>query len=141
MIAPVRIQLRRAAGWRMPRNTVKVDRSTKWGNPFRVKDIVWLAVAMGFRGDLAGRRAAAVELHRRWLGLPPKDGPMRSAVQGVATNIQILLNGNTIECPAPPTIAEIVAELRGKDIGCWCGADGPCHGDTLLEIANREVAA
>lgn len=29
---PVRIQLSRAKGWRMPPNTVKVDRSTKWGN-------------------------------------------------------------------------------------------------------------
>ena len=33
---PARIQLRRAKGWRMPENTVKVDRSTPWGNPFKV---------------------------------------------------------------------------------------------------------
>lgn len=33
---PRRIQLRRAKGWRMPPNTVKVDRTTKWGNPFIV---------------------------------------------------------------------------------------------------------
>ena len=33
---PERIQLRRTKGWRMPPNTVKVDRSTRWGNPFRV---------------------------------------------------------------------------------------------------------
>jgi len=31
---PERIQLSRKKGWRMPPNTVKVDRSTKWGNPF-----------------------------------------------------------------------------------------------------------
>lgn len=31
---PERIQLRRVKGWRMPPNTVKVDRTTKWGNPF-----------------------------------------------------------------------------------------------------------
>ena len=31
---PKRIQLSRKKGWRMPPNTVKVDRSTKWGNPF-----------------------------------------------------------------------------------------------------------
>jgi hypothetical protein len=29
---PQRIQLRRTKGWRMPPNTVKVDRSTQWGN-------------------------------------------------------------------------------------------------------------
>ena len=32
---PQRIQLKRTKGWRMPPNTVKVDRSTKWGNPFK----------------------------------------------------------------------------------------------------------
>ena len=31
---PERIQLRRTKGWRMPPNTVKVDRSTRWGNPW-----------------------------------------------------------------------------------------------------------
>ena len=29
---PIRIQLRRTKGWRMPANTMKVDRSTRWGN-------------------------------------------------------------------------------------------------------------
>ncbi len=33
---PTRIQLSRLKGWRMPANTVKVDRTTKWGNPFVV---------------------------------------------------------------------------------------------------------
>jgi len=34
-----RIQLSRAKGWRMPPNTVKVDRTTKWGNPFRAGNV------------------------------------------------------------------------------------------------------
>jgi hypothetical protein len=29
----------------------------------------------------------------------------------------------------------IRAELRGKDLVCWC-APKPCHADVLLEIAN-----
>ena len=33
---PRRVQLSRAKGWRMPPNTVKVDRTTKWGNPFKI---------------------------------------------------------------------------------------------------------
>ena len=32
---PKRIQLRRTKGWRMPAGAVKVDRATKWGNPFK----------------------------------------------------------------------------------------------------------
>ena len=35
---PERIQLSRRKGWRMPPNTVKVDRSTRWGNPFPACD-------------------------------------------------------------------------------------------------------
>lgn len=34
--APIRIQLRRTKAWRMPANTVKVDRSTRWGNPWPI---------------------------------------------------------------------------------------------------------
>ena len=35
-VRPTRAQLRRTKGWRMPPNTVKVDRSTRWGNPYPV---------------------------------------------------------------------------------------------------------
>lgn len=35
---PTRIQLSRQRGWRMPIDAIKVDRSTRWGNPFRVGD-------------------------------------------------------------------------------------------------------
>lgn len=35
-LVPERVQLSRAKGWRMPPNTVKVDRSTRWGNPFKL---------------------------------------------------------------------------------------------------------
>jgi hypothetical protein len=33
---PVRVQLRRLKGWRMPANTVKVCRPGRWGNQFIV---------------------------------------------------------------------------------------------------------
>jgi len=33
---PIRIQLRRTKGYKMPPNSVKVARPTKWGNPFKV---------------------------------------------------------------------------------------------------------
>jgi hypothetical protein len=35
---PKRIQLSRKKGWKMPPDTVKVDRSTIWGNNFYVED-------------------------------------------------------------------------------------------------------
>jgi hypothetical protein len=45
---PERIQLQRKRGWRMPPNTLKVDRSTRWGNPM-IADIKY---------TLAGRNLA-----------------------------------------------------------------------------------
>lgn len=29
-----------------------------------------------------------------------------------------------------------IAELRGKDLACFCPLDKPCHADVLIEIAN-----
>lgn len=82
MIAPHRVQLRRTKGWRMPPDTVKVDRSTRWGNPFQVggdgdrtecvarfarliagecaseAELAWRARALAHRGELKGRNLA-----------------------------------------------------------------------------------
>ncbi len=33
------------------------------------------------------------------------------------------------------------AELRGKDLACWCALDQPCHADVLLEWANAPGGA
>ena len=32
--------------------------------------------------------------------------------------------------------AEIIKELKGKSLACWCPLDKACHADKLLEIAN-----
>jgi len=29
------------------------------------------------------------------------------------------------------------ADLRGKNLACWCPPGSPCHADVLIEIANR----
>ena len=50
---PQRIQLRRTKGWKMPANTVKVDRTTKWGNPYTV--------------DHHREASEAVKLYREWM--------------------------------------------------------------------------
>ena len=36
--SPHRVQLKRTKGWKMPADTVKIDRTTRWGNPFTVTD-------------------------------------------------------------------------------------------------------
>lgn len=38
------------------------------------------------------------------------------------------------------SLAEIRAELHGKNLACFCPLDQPCHADVLLEIANGGAA-
>lgn len=103
---PVRIQLRRTKGWRLPDDTEVVSRPTRWGNPFKVGDRLrgtddapWIVIF---------NREQAVAIYRSFM------------------DHQI---GSTFR-------AAVVAELRGKNFACWCPLDQPCHADVLLEIAN-----
>ncbi len=105
---PKRIVLRRTKGWRMPANTVKVDRTTRWGNPFRPED--------------CGSRAEAVACHRAWiLG---DEAALRAGRCRAPRGVRA------------PTPDEIRRELRGKNLACWCAPGTPCHADLLVELAN-----
>jgi len=35
-------------------------------------------------------------------------------------------------------LKDLFDDLQGKNLGCWCSKDGPCHADVLLYIANKE---
>jgi hypothetical protein len=137
---PERIQLRRTKGWRMPSNTVKVDRTTKWGNPFnfRASEHCWTALAYGEKGNPSGRHAASVKAFRDWITSP---AGMRLEACGLyaekeGKSIPVAV-APTVEAGAPPDLAE----LRGKNLACWCALDQPCHADVLLELANRPTQA
>lgn len=101
---PRRVQLSRRKGWRMPPNTVKVDRTTRFGNPFRV----------GSPG-IPDRRGSVKMFERAFRsGELARDDPK-----------------------SPFTPETIRAELRGRNLACWCALDEECHADLLLAIANR----
>jgi hypothetical protein len=94
----------------MPPNTVKVCRPGKWGNPFHVADVI-----DHYDGDKAKANADCVRSYRRWI----EDGT------------------NYCSDDAPPSIEEIQAALRGKNLACWCALDAPCHADVLIHWANE----
>jgi Domain of unknown function (DUF4326) len=73
----------------MPANTVKVDRSTRWGNPFRVTSRTNLAESITMfehwlKNNRAGRRLAreaAIELKGKNLACwCPLDGPCHAEI-------------------------------------------------------------
>lgn len=114
---PRRIQLSRAKGWRMPENTVKVDRSTPWGNPCivgthgtREECVRWFEFAM------AGCFVMGHKVN--------EDGTWLSS-QLMAYRKKLNQNKH---------------RLRGKNLACWCPLDKPCHADVLLRIANDAAA-
>lgn len=115
---PVRVQLSRAKGWRMPANTVKVDRTSKWGNPF-----------VKHSDGVAMDRALAVQLFKSML---VRDGSWWSRPMPWPKGM--------IPSGPPTTVSDVEAELRGKNLACWCPLDGPCHADVLLALANSEGA-
>lgn len=112
---PVRVQLSRAKGWRMPPNTVKVDRSTRWGNPFSIQ----AAIDWGFTNTAKGA-AFVVECFRTWIG-------------GGHDADSMWMGPESEKARAP--FADL-APLRGKNLACWCKPGAPCHADVLLELAN-----
>ncbi len=105
---PKRIVLRRTKGWRMSANTVKVDRTTRWGNPFRPDD--------------CGSAADAVSCHRAWI--------LGDEANLAARRCKVPRDRK------PPSVEEIRRELRGKNLACWCAPGTPCHAELLLELAN-----
>lgn len=132
---PDRITLSMAKGWRMPPGTVKVDRATIWGNPWR----------SGSPGSLLDRREyrplrlpvdapTAVRLYTLWLAgvhLDPIWLPDTSQwPPGMVTAMRDALHGRRM------LILSRLDELRGKNLACWCKPGCACHADTLLEVAN-----
>lgn len=109
--APRRVQRKRAAGWRMPANTVYVGRPTMWGNPFTV----------GKPGI-----PDAAEAVRRFSG----------AVVGFWTGGDYYRPVAHPDSVIGRIIREAPIQLRGRHLACWCALDQPCHADVLLELAN-----
>lgn len=109
---PRRIQLSRKRGWRLPKGAVKVDRTTMFGNLFKVgapNVLGWGTVR---------DPEHAVWLHRQWLVTPS-----RSIAVELARHDEVL---------------RALPSLTGHDLACWCAPDAHwCHANTLLELAAR----
>jgi hypothetical protein len=91
----------------MPAATIKIDRTTKWGNPFKVGSSAAHPVT-GKRVKI-DTSATSIGLYKAWL---------RTAA------------GRKV-------VAAARRELKGCNLACWCKPGSPCHGEVLLKVANR----
>lgn len=103
-----RVQLSRAKGWRMPDNTVKVDRTTRWGNQAaKIGDDISYYTA----GCTCATAHDVVDLFRRFM--------------------------EAHKAANPTDFETWITPLRGKNLACWCKLGAPCHADVLLKLANE----
>ena len=114
----------------MPDNTVKVDRTTKWGNPFDARE---------YGPDLALR---LFEDTARGIWSPSSvadlDEPTVEMLYESHCRWHKRIGASSVEMAR--------SELRGKHLGCWCevpspGAPDRCHAAVLLTIANDGAGA
>lgn len=110
---PERIQLSRKKGWRMPPNTAKCDRTTLWGNPFRVQKSVDLVQAEKWCWAIKNPQNQCID------------------AQEAVDKFRYALAFDDASKFAVRTA------LHGKNLACWCQPDQPCHVDVLLEVANK----
>lgn len=86
---------------------VKVDRSTKWGNPFVPGKPALLGPT---KGEIVVDKRHAYLLYKSF-------APLNELL-----------------------VAAARAELRGKNLACWCSQNDPyedaCHAAVLLKLAN-----
>ncbi len=102
---PSRVQLSRRKGWRMPPEAVKVDRTSKWGNPF----------VIGVDGD----RRACIDLYREFVvGNAIASRVDVLAARRLVTENLYELRGKHLACWCPmdgPCHADILLALANAD--------------------------
>lgn len=113
---PKRIQRRRTRGWRRPPNTVIVDQTSDFGNPFTIAE----ALEAGYGETEEQARAFVIRAFRYWLEDDPDWGRCYSKERA--------------------RLLERLPELVGMDLACTCRLDQECHGTILLAMAARLVA-
>lgn len=129
---PLRIQLSRKKGYRKPEGAIVVTRVGKFGNPFQ---------QFGENEYLYCDASHRRKILTPWVIFDHDQDIKNNAVtpQMVVEHYRRWLTGEFDEAgivrPCLITAAQI-ASLRGKQLGCFCSLDKPCHADVLCELAN-----
>lgn len=106
----IRVERKRIKGFKLPENTKCVDRTTKWGNPFKVvKKANYWNVTDALRNDFGSHQTKnqankkAIELYGDWL---------KEELKAKRLDLR---------------------ELQGKNLACFCDLELDCHADYLIK--------
>lgn len=121
---PKRIQRKRTKGWKMPPNTIIITRPGKWGNPLKlVGDCIYI--------DAGYRRT-----YSPWVFYNVGDIDDLIYLYGKLWDGTEFYNKD-LQHWADEFKKLDLSELKGKNLTCFCKAGEQCHGDVLLELANK----
>ena len=113
---PIRIKRERTKGFKLPPNTLCVTRGTRYGNPFKVGELVnynWF------------KRFDKSDIY---------DYFQRD--KKVETNEEaVLLFEKYLDWIISPSD---LMKLKGKNLACWC-KNSMCHATVLLELSNEDL--
>ena len=119
MLTPSRLQLSRRKGFNLQALSlatnglpaVNVARPNKWGNPYRIGEY--------YRGI-------------------DDDGKLVGHYRCTSTKEAVQCFREMMTNPRWRYQDDILKELSGKNLACWCKFGGePCHADVLLALAGR----
>ena len=74
----------------------------------------------------------------KW-GNPHKVGTIVDGKPLSAWGAVAMFNANLITGALGYTAKDVIRELRGKNLACWCKEGDPCHADVLLKLANSDA--
>src|SRR4051812_2488629 len=123
---PIRVRLSRARGWRLPPNTKKVDRTTRYGNPARVFPpdgrSPWLvAIAGGCMCNLVDDHSFSMQYD---VPVELGDYGIKCETQHQAHEVAVRLFRRWLTHPDQAAVLDQVRrELAGLDLACWCSLD------------------
>ena len=125
-----RIQRKRTKGFKLPENTVCINRPTKWGNPFKLMgDMIYI--------DAGHRR----KVFSKWVCFYDNGGHTIEEVVQLFSDMIIDTRLHYVEPEIKErfkVMQESISELKGKHLACFCKEGKICHGDILLELANEK---
>lgn len=132
---PERIQRRREKGWRLPGAARIVDRTSRWGNPWIIRERL---AERGPADNDAGQPIPGkwvYDVHNADTGHFERTCETREEAHRLAVRMyrDVTLPNRLDTGQLDPT------ELAGLDLACWCPPSLDCHADVLLQLANKET--
>lgn len=108
------------------------------------------------RIQLSRRKGWRLQDHSRALNGLPARAVIRPGIYG--NPYRVGKHGTAAECVAKyradiarvlsgevnlhkVVMRQMLRDIRGKNLGCYCKIGSPCHADVLLELANQDLEA